>query len=215
MQNIDILVADDHDLVRQGFLMMVKSFPFVQSVAGVGNGKEVINHLKSHRPHLILMDMEMPEMDGIETSEKVLERYPDVRIMIVSGFDNEEMIFRAIELGVHGYLLKDAKPEDLKRGIQNVMAKGFHYNDTVVRIMRTGIVHGSTHQKLHPKKELTERDRQLLRLICQEKTTKEIAEDLFLSDRTVEKIRKSLAGKLDVKGTVGLVKFAIKNGYDL
>ena len=215
MRNIDVLIADDHDLVRQGFILMLKSYPFVESVEGVENGKEVLNYLRNHRPDLILMDMEMPEMDGIDTSEKVLAKYPDIKIMIVSGYDNEEMIYQAIELGVHGYVLKDTKPEELKSAIGDVMTKGFFYNDSVVRIMRSGIVSGSNRQGLHPKKDLTDRDKQMLKLICREKTNKEIAEDLFISARTAEKARKSLADKLNVKGTVGLVKFAIRNGYDL
>ena len=215
MKNIDVLIADDHDLVLQGFIFVVKSFPFVQSVTGVANGKEVLGHLKIHHPDLILTDLNMPEMDGIDLSRNILHKYPDTKIIILSGFNDEELIYDAIELGVHGYVLKDSKPEELKMAIEDVFRKGFYYNDTVVEVMRKGIIRDTKKPRFFPKHELTEREKHILKLLCQEKTTKEIAEEIFLSARTVEKIRKNLADKLEVKGTVGLVKFAIKNGYDL
>jgi len=215
MKKQDILIADDHDLVLQGFIFMVKSFPFVESVHGVNDGKAVLKYLNNHRPDLILMDLDMPEMDGIETSRNVIKKYPDVKIIVLSGFKNDELIYDAIELGISGYLLKDTKPGELKQAIRDVMSKGFYYNDTVVNIMRRGIIRDSNKPRFFSHKELTEREKQILKLLCQEKTTKEIADEVYLSDRTVEKIRKNLANKLEVKGTVGLVKFAIKNGYDI
>ena len=215
MKKLDILIADDHSLVLEGLQFMVKSFPFVESVTGVHNGKEVLDHLRNHRPDMILMDLNMPVMDGIDTSEVVLNEYPDIKIIVLSGFNEDEMIYHAIELGVHGYLLKDAEPDELRRSIQDVMTRGFYYSETVVRIMRKGIINDSKKPKFFPSQSLTEREKRMLKLLCQEKTNKEIAEEVFLSDRTVEKIRKNLATKLKVKGTVGLVKFAIKNGYDL
>jgi len=215
MNKLDILIADDHDLVLQGFIFMVKSFPIAGSVIGVNNGKGVLKHLKNHHPDLIITDLNMPEMDGIETSRYVLNKYPDIKIIVLSGFNDDKMIYDAIEMGINGYLLKDTQPEELKRAIQAVMSKGFYYNETVVNIMRKGIIKDSTKPGFQPRQELTEREKQILKLLCQEKTTKEIADKVYLSDRTIEKIRKNLATKLEVKGTVGLVKFAIKNGYDI
>lgn len=215
MKKLDILIADDHDLVLQGFIFMVKSFSIVGSVIGVNNGKGVLKHLKNHRPDLIITDLNMPEMDGIEMSRYVLNKYPDIKIIVLSGFNEDKMIYDAIEMGINGYLLKDTQPEELMRAIQDVMSKGFYYNETVVNIMRKGIIKDSKNPGFQPRQELTEREKQILKLLCQEKTTKEIADEVYLSDRTIEKIRKNLATKLEVKGTVGLVKFAIKNGYDI
>jgi DNA-binding NarL/FixJ family response regulator len=215
MKKLDILIADDHDLVLQGFIFMVKSFPFVGSAIGVNNGKGVLKHLKNHHPDILITDLNMPEMDGIETSQYVLNKYPDIKIIVLSGFNDDNMIYDAIEMGINGYLLKDTKPEELKQAIHDVMAKGFYYNESVVNIMRKGIIKDSTKPGFQPLQELTEREKQILKLLCQEKTTKEIADEVFLSDRTIEKIRKNLANKLEVKGTVGLVKYAIKNGLDI
>lgn len=215
MKKLDILIADDHDLVLQGFIFMVKSFPFVSSVIGVNNGKAVLKHVRNHQPDLILTDLNMPEMDGIETSQHVLKRYPGIKIIVLSGFNDDKIIYDAIEMGINGYLLKDTQPEELKRAIQDVMTKGFYYNETVVNIMRKGIIRESKKPGFQPQQKLTEREKQVLKLLCQEKTTKEMANEVYLSDRTIEKIRKNLADKLEVKGTVGLVKYAIKNGYDI
>lgn len=215
MKRIDILIADDHDLVLEGLLVVVKSFPFVEGVIGVKNGQEVLDHLKLHKPDLVLMDLDMPVMDGLDATEVILKKYPDVSIIILSGFTEDKIIYHMIEMGVHGYKLKNSKPEELKEAIERVITGGYFYDEMVVDVMRKGIVNNSGRPNFHPKNELTIREKQLLKLICQEKTTKEIAEGIYLSDRTVEKIRASLAVKLNVKGTVGLVKFAIKNGYDL
>ena len=215
INKINILVADDHDLVLKGFLLMLKTFSFVDSVHGVSNGKEVIERIKNHKPDLILMDLDMPVKDGIDTSEIVLKKYPDVKIIILSGLNDDEVIFHAIELGVHGYILKDANIEELKNAIESVLSTGFYYTNTVVNIMRKGIIRDSGKPNIQLKYELTVREKQILKMLCHEKTTKEIAAEIFLSDRTIEKIRKNLAHKLSVKGTAGLVRFAVKNGYDL
>lgn len=215
MKKIDVLIADDHDLVLQGFIFMLRSFPFVQSVEGVNNGRAVLDYLEGKKPDLILMDLNMPELDGISTSELLLLKYPDIRIIILSGFNDDQVIYQAIELGVHGYLLKDTTPDELKKAIQKVITEGFYYNDAVVRIMRKGIIQDSRKTEANSNHNLSDREIQILKLLCHEKTTKEIASEVFLSDRTIEKIRKQLAHKLEVKGTAGLIRFAVKNGYDL
>lgn len=215
MKQIDILIADDHDLVLEGLLVVVKSFPFVQSVIGVKNGQMVLDHLKLHRPNLILMDLNMPVMDGMDATEVILKKYPDVSIIVLSGYNDDKIIYHMIEMGVHGYMLKNSKTEELKEAVEAVIMKGYFYNEAVVDVMRKGIINSSKRPNFFPKNEITSREKQLLKMICQEKTAKEIAEGLYLSDRTVEKIRASLATKLKVKGTVGLVKYAVKNGYDL
>ena len=161
------------------------------------------------------MDLDMPVMDGIDTSAEVLKKYPEVRILVLSGYSEDKYIYHLIEMGVHGYLTKNATPQELEKAIDDIFSSGFHYNDVMVQAMRKGIIKKSDKPSFRPKTELTGREKQVLKMICEEKTTHQIAEVIYLSERTVEKIRAALAAKLDVKGTAGLVRYAVQNGLDI
>jgi DNA-binding NarL/FixJ family response regulator len=214
-QKISILIADDHQLVLEGMVKLLeKTYP-ASFVMGVYNGKEVLKALKVQKFDILLMDLDMPEMDGFDASAEVLRSFPDTRILIISGFSDEKYIYHLVELGVHGFLQKNARPEELFKAIKNILANGLHYTDEMVRVMRNGIILKSTKPNFRLQSELSQRDKDVLKLICLEKTTRQIADSVFLSERTVEKIRASLAAKLDVKGTAGLVRYAVRNGLDI
>jgi len=214
-REITIVVADDHHLVREGILNVVKRMVNVKDVHGAANGKEALELLKKNPCDLILMDLDMPEMDGFDTSIEVLKKYPNTKILVLSAHDDDNVIYHLIEMRVHGFVPKNSTPQELVEAINDVIQKGFHFDDTAIVAMRKGIIRKSEKPIFTPKVDITEREKNVLKLMCAEKTTWEIADQIALSERTVEKIRAALASKLDVKGTAGLVRYAVQNGLDM
>ncbi|HLF35202.1 MAG TPA: response regulator transcription factor [Cyclobacteriaceae bacterium] len=215
MQKIRVIVVEDKMLVRKGVVSILKEFPRIGEVRDVGGGKELLQMLISWQPDVILMDLEMPEMDGMEATRQVILKYPDIKVIGLSFHEEEKYILYMIELGAHGYLLKDCDPYELEKAIYAVIDKDFYINELIARVMRNRITHNPVKPKFFTTTEITEREKDLLKYLCREKSSKEIADLLSLSYRTVEKMRSSLILKLGVKGTVGLVKYAIEYGYDL
>jgi DNA-binding NarL/FixJ family response regulator len=215
MQKIRVIVVEDKMLVRKGIVSILKEFPRIGEVRDVGDGKELLQMLGVWQPDVILMDLEMPEMDGMEATRQVILKFPDIKVIGLSFHEEEKYILYMIELGAHGYLLKDCDPEELEKAIYAVMDKDFYINELIARVMRNRIAHNPVKPKFFTTTEITEREKDLLKYLCREKSSKEIADLLSLSYRTVEKMRSSLIVKLGVKGTVGLVKYAIEFGYDL
>ena len=215
MRNIKVLIADDHNLVREALADYMERLPYVKEVRQAINGKEVLKMVKSKVPDLVLMDIMMPEMDGVECSEILLRRYPDIKIIALTAIENPRAIVKMIELGVQGYCLKNMDLEELEKAVVSVIENDFYQNPLIVNIMRNEIISHKHYDNVLTNYTINERDKRIIKLICEEKTTSEIAETICLSPRTVEKIRNDLAKKLGVRGVVGLVRFAIQNGYDL
>ncbi len=214
-RELTIVVADDNHLVREGILNVVKRMENVIAVRGATNGKEALELLKKNTFDLILMDLDMPEMDGFDASIEVLKKYPNTKILVLSAHDDENVIYHLIEMRVHGFVPKNSTPQELVEAINNVIQKGFHFDDMAIAAMRKGIIRKSEKPIFTPKVDITEREKNILKLMCAEKTTREIGDEIALSERTVEKIRAALASKLDVKGTAGLVRYAVQNGLDM
>lgn len=215
MRKISVLVAEDRMLVRKGLIALLMEFDRIGEVKEVANGKELINFLKTWQPDVILMDLEMPEIDGLDATRTVLKKYRDVKVIGLSFHEEDKYILYMIELGAHGYLLKDCDPLELEKAIYSVYDKDFYFNELVVRVMRNRITRNPEKPKFYTPVDITNHEKDLLKFICQEKSSKEIADLLNLSFRTIENQRSHLIEKIGVKGTVGLVKFAIENGYDL
>lgn len=215
MQNIKVLIADDHNLVREALADYMERLPYVKEVRQAINGKEVLKMVKSGVPDLVLMDILMPEMDGVECSEILLRRYPDIKIIALTAIENPKAIVKMIELGVQGYCLKNMDLKELENAVVSVIENDFYQNPLIVNIMRNEIISHKHYDNVLTNYTIDGRDKRIIKLICEEKTTSEIAETICLSPRTVEKIRNDLAKKLGVRGVVGLVRFAIQNGYDL
>lgn len=213
-RKLDILITDDHQLLREGLIkLLYKSYPDSQ-IVGAGNGKEALEICKQTSFDIVLLDLDMPELDGFDTSSELLKQYPDTRILILSGYSDDKYIYHLVELGVHGFISKEASPEMLKDAIESILSKGFYFSDEMVQSMRRGIIQKSSKPSFRSA-DLTHRELTVLKQICLEKTTRQIADAVHLSERTVEKIRAGLAVKLDVKGTAGLVRYAVRNGLDL
>lgn len=210
---LKILIADDHTLFRKGMMMLIQSFDEVGHVAEASNGKEAISKLNEETFDLILLDLEMPVQDGWETSKKIISRYPDVKIIMISMHDSLQTISDLIEIGVHSYLLKKAQPDEVHTAITSVINNDFYYNKLVSAALRKKIQKNNIESPTGIRSgDVSSREAEILALICQELTMKEIGEKLFLSEQTIQTHRKNLLKKTQAKNTVGLVKYAFQNG---
>mgnify|MGYP001169040415 FL=1 len=209
---IRVLIADDHTLFRKGMSMMVKTFPGVVSVHDVENGQKALDYLNENPVDILLLDLEMPVLDGWETSRKVVNNFPNTYIIMISMHDSLKLISDLIEIGVHSYLLKSAEPEEVQKAMMSVINNDFYYNQLVAKALHQKVRSGNADKLLEDdKNQLTKREIEILELICQELTMKEIGEKLYISEQTIHTHRKNLMRKTEAKNAVGLVKFAIQN----
>lgn len=206
---LNILLVDDHVLFRKGLELIVQSFEETKSTSSCGNGKEALELLKTHPFDLVLLDLEMPVMDGWEASKKILANYPETKIIMVSSHDELAIISELIEIGVHSYLLKDAEPDEVHQAISYVINNDFYYNQIVSKALHQRVI--KTRDNVLEKIDLTKREVEILELICMEMTMKEISEHLFLSEQTIHTHRKNIMKKTKAKNAVSLVKYALIN----
>lgn len=194
---------------------LVRSFANVGEVKEAPNGKILLDLVKEKPPDVVLMDLEMPVMDGIEATEKLLTKYPDLKIVVLSMHDSQQQIFYLMELGAHGFLLKNAEPEEVQEAITSVVKNDFYQNKLVVDALRKGAIN-KKRQEGRPMFQntvsLSEREKEILLLICRELTMVEISEKLSISERTIQNHRARMLDKLGVRNTVGLVKYAYDSG---
>ena len=208
-----IALADDHVLLRNGLAGLLNELDY-EVVFEADNGKQFIEKIKTHTaPQLVLMDINMPEMDGYDTTLWLKKNHPQVKVLALSMFNDENAIIRMMKNGAKGYILKDSSPAELKAALQALETKGFYHSELVTGTLIHTINHlddpeGSIKDVLG----LNDRELELLKLMCTEMTLKEIAEKMNLSPRTVDGYRDTLLDKLQCKSRVGLVIFAIKNG---
>lgn len=214
MKIIKIALVDDEKLFRKGMQMILEDYKDVAVALEASNGLELMEGMKdlAGTLDLILLDLQMPEMDGIETTKRLKEKYPESKIVILTTHYSKAFILNMIELGASAYLAKDAEPENVIETIREVASKGFYYDSHVMEVIRENMVAGYPNKSVAfgPVK-LTNRELEILQLICQEKTTNEMADQLFLSPRTIEGHRNNLLEKTGVKNTAGLVIYAVKN----
>ena len=206
---IRILLADDHKMIIDGLQSMLASVEEIEVVGEAFTGTEVLKKVKQNQVDIILMDINMPELDGILTTQKVKKEYPETKVLILTMYNKPEFIRNLLEAGASGYILKNTGREELLEAIKQI-SNGQNYfgrevTKTVMESLR-GTPRNTTFN-------LTKREKEVLRLIVQECTTSEIADQLFISTHTVETHRKNLLSKLNVKNTAGLVKYALDNGY--
>ena len=203
-----VVVVDDHNLLSQAIGSLVDGFDGFKIIYTCKNGQEFMNKLKNPEniPDVVLMDINMPILNGIETTILVSEAYPEVNVLALSIEEEEATILKMLRAGAKGYLMKDTKKEVLEEALRQVSEKGYYHTNTVAQILV-----GSLHKKV-PQIQLTERELQFLGHACTEMTYKEIAEKMFLSPKTIEGYRNSIYEKINVKNRIGLVLYAIRNG---
>jgi two-component system invasion response regulator UvrY len=207
-EKIKIVVADDHVVLRNGLAELIRKLGYTVLFES-SNGKELIESLdKDNLPDVVLMDINMPQMDGFAATHWLKINYPKIKVLALSMYDDEGAIIRMLKSSARGYLLKSAEAEDLKRAIDSVYSKGFYYSEMV-----TGTLFRSVNENEEAGKvaNLNERETHFLTLASTEMTYKEIADEMYVSPRTVDGYRETLFEKLNVKSRIGLVLFAIKN----
>ncbi|MBS0030231.1 response regulator transcription factor [Chitinophaga sp. 22321] len=208
-----IAIADDHAMLRKGLEVVINLFPNHQVLFTASDGDDLIKQLDpDHLPHIVLMDISMPGKDGYQTAEHLRLHFPDIKVLALSTLESEAAIIKMIKHGAKGYILKDADPSELKIAFDEIMSRGYYYNDLVTRKVMQSINHLVDEKNPLPIfTKLTEREIQFLKLACSEKTYQQIAKEMFVSERTVDGYRDALFKKLDISTRVGLVLFAIKN----
>ncbi len=209
---LNVLVTDDHTLFRRGTMMLVETFDEVANIGEAENGKEALEKLSDSQFDLVLLDLEMPVLDGWETAKKIVSKFPDVKIIMVSMHDSLQIISDLIEIGVHSYLLKNADPEEVHKAIISVTNNDFYYNQLVSKALHKKVQKDGIDKGVARRADISPREIEILQLICQELTMREIGEKLFVSEQTVHTHRKNLMKKTKAKNAVGLVKFAFQNG---
>jgi len=208
-----IALTDDHSLLRKGLAQLLTSLGH-NVLFEADNGKDLQQQLdKKNMPDIVLMDINMPEMDGYATTQWLKENHPEVKVLALSMYDNETSIIRMLKCGAKGYILKDSEPAELKTAIEDVMTKGYYYSDLVsgklIHAINKIEDNGSDVNTLV---NLNDRETDFLKYACTEMTYKEIADKMYVSPRTIDGYRDGLFEKLRVKTRVGLVMYAIKNG---
>lgn len=204
---INVGIADDHSLFREGIRMIIDSMEGVQLLLEAESGKDLLGQLKDITVDVILLDIEMKDMSGIETLKTLSIQNPKPKIIVLSMHTEPRMISYMMEQDANGYLPKDVKRDELELAIRTVYEKGVYLNEMVSKSLLAGLKNRS--KKSLPSMELSPREKEILELICQEYTMQEIGEKLFISERTVEGHRKNICVKLDVKNTAGLVRKAV------
>ena len=208
-----LALIDDHSLLRNGLASLLKDLGHTIHFEA-DNGKDFIEKLDPKSlPELVLLDINMPEMDGYETAQWIKTHHPTIRVLALSMYDDEMAIIRMLKSGARGYILKDSEPTELKAAIEDVMKKGFYYSELVSgKLLHAinSIDEGGSDLKSLTK--LNERETDFLKYACTEMTYKGIADKMFVSPRTIDGYRDALFEKLNVKTRVGLVIYAIKNG---
>jgi DNA-binding NarL/FixJ family response regulator len=207
---IKVAVVDDHSLFRAGLVSLLKDYEELRVVIEAADGTELLEKMKRTPPHVVLLDIEMPGMNGIETTERLREKFPSTRIIVITMHNEDEYIFELISKGAHGFLPKHKTVEEVVDAIYSVMETGRYYNEKIA----SALVNGSRGlvKSMHlPPSELTGKETEILKLVCLQKTNKEIAGLLGIGIRTVESHRNSILHKTGTKNTAGLVIYALKH----
>lgn len=213
-EKITIAVVDDQQLFRQGIISLLSEEEDFNVVFEASNGNELMDKLKERiiPPNVLLLDIEMPYMDGIEATVKVRMKYPKIKIIILTMHDEEEMVVHLVERGANGFLPKSADYDRVVDAIYSVMSNGYYFNEKVNSAMVKGLVES---KKIVPdflEVELTKKEKEIISLICKEYSNAEIADKLNLSPKTIDNNRLSIIKKLGVRNTAGIVMYAVKKG---
>lgn len=210
--SIRLAIADDHEIFRDGLALMLSKQQDVTLVGQAANGKELLELVTREQPDVVMTDIKMPLMDGIEATKLLLQKNPDLRIIALSMFDEENLIVDMLEAGAKGYLLKNADKQEILDAINNVFENKTYYCRHTSAQLASMIVKSkfNPYRKTEPV-SFNEREKEIIRMICQQCTTQEIGEKLFLSKRTVEGYRTKILEKMNVKNTAGVVIFALRH----
>ncbi len=209
---IKLGIADDHQIFRKGVILSMRSYTNMKFVMEAENGQELIDKIPEFMPDVILCDLKMPIKDGIDATKIITRDFPSIRVIILTMFEDERFVGHLMDCGAAGYLLKNTDPAEIKRAIMDVVRTGFYLNPFVNKVL---IKKNYSKQKFNPSLTsevvLTDKEKEVLTLVCMEFTATEIAAKMDISPRTVEAIKDRLMERFGVKNSVGLVFYAMKN----
>ncbi len=208
MEKIRIIIADDHQLFRNGLKILLNAFPDFEVTGEASNGEEFLNILRNSKAEIALMDINMPEMDGIEATREGLKLNPDIKIIALSMYGEEEYYYKMVDAGAKGFVLKDSDISEVKDAILTVSRGGSYFSQELLYHV---ILKFKNRESESKSASLSKREKEILLKICEGLSNQEIAETLFISKRTVDKHRANLLDKTNSKNTASLILFAIKN----
>jgi DNA-binding NarL/FixJ family response regulator len=212
MEEIKVAIADDHKIFRKGVILSLRSYTDLKFVMEADNGQELVDKIPESMPDVILCDLKMPIKDGIDATKMITKNYPNIRVIILTMYEDERFVGHLMDCGAAGYLLKSTEPTEIRKAIMDVMRTGFFLSPFVNKVL---IKKNYSKQKFNPnlttETVLSDREKEVLTLVCMEFTAAEIASKMDISSRTVEAIKDRLMERFGVKNSVGLVFYAMKN----
>jgi DNA-binding NarL/FixJ family response regulator len=212
METIKIVLADDHRIFRDGLKSLLSEVDFINVIGEASGGKELLEKLKTLKPDMVIVDISMKDMSGIDVSKQIVSNYPEIKIMILSMHTNEEFVISAVKAGVNGYLSKDASREELLDAIKIIHEGGECYSKLVSdNFLKSYVKKVKTEHSLLENKTLTQREIEILKLAAVGTSNKEIADKLFISIKTVDCHKNNIVQKLKLKNTAEMVLYAVKN----
>ncbi|HET9056215.1 MAG TPA: response regulator transcription factor [Chitinophagaceae bacterium] len=209
---IKVAIADDHKIFRDGIRMALTGRPHIKMLWEAEDGKDLMHKMALKKPDLLLMDIRMPEIDGINALQLIRKEYEGVRIIVLTMYDDSQMIGKMMEMGANAYLTKTTDPNEIYEAIITCMNEDFYFNDLVNQAVLLKLQHKKTVRQFYPNPvKFTEKELQILKLLAEDKTTEEISKVVFLSPRTIETIRQNMKAKVGVKTIAGLIMYGMRN----
>ncbi|TCZ67713.1 response regulator transcription factor [Flaviaesturariibacter aridisoli] len=211
-QQIRVAIADDHKIFRDGIKMALSGRNYLKILWEAEDGKDLLHKMKIKQPDVLLMDIRMPEMDGANAISLLRKEYEEVKIIVLTMYDDQEMITKMMEMGANAYLTKTTDPDEIYEAILTVMNDEFYFNDLVNKAVLLKLQYKKKVKQYYPNTvQFTEKELKILKCIAEDKTTEEISKEVFLSPRTIETIRQKMKDKVGAKTIAGLVMYAMRN----
>lgn len=209
---IKLLIVDDHKIFRDGLKLLLGQFPFIGEIEEASDGKEFLDSLESGFPDIVLMDINMPVMGGIEATKEALKRYPELKIIVLTTFHDEDYVEQMMMAGVEGYMLKRSTSEEFEEALLKVKNGGNYFSDEIIRTVSRNLQRlRNEADRISSLPEFTPREQEVLELICQGYNNDQIADRIHISSKTVEKHKSNLFQKTHSGNTVNLIIYAFKN----
>jgi len=213
MQKIRVLVVDDHTIVRDGICALLGLAGDIEVVGEAANGREALEMVRKLMPHVVLMDMAMPIMGGLEATRRIRKEFPGIKVLALTQYDDKEYVFPVIEAGAYGFISKTAASSELVSGIRSVHRGDSFLSPSVAKLLVEDYQQGASLRGCYdPYEQLTDREKETLKLLAEGYTTQEIADMLVISPKTVEGHKTNLMSKLDIHNRIDLVKYALRKG---
>jgi len=211
-EQIKVAIADDHKIFRDGIKMALSGKEFLKIIWEAEDGKDLIHKMKIKLPDVLLMDIRMPEMDGINAISILRKEYESIKIIVLTMYDDQEMIARMMEMGANAYLTKTTDPEEIYNAILTCMNDDYYFNELLNKAVLLKLQQKKNTRQFYPNPvTFNEKEISILKLIAQDKTTEEISKEVYLSPRTIETIRQNMKTKVGAKTIAGLVMYGMRN----